>query len=177
VPKADEGEIPFRQWERSFLWQHQGSMVDTRTVDQRRRIMQSVGTKNTGPEMAVRRVVHAMGFRYALHKCDLPGRPDLVLPARQKIIFVHGCFWHGHDCKKGRPPKSRAEYWLPKIERNRARDSEVIRRLSLDGWSVLTIWQCETRNLVDLKVKLANFLSKSPNKRSTRVRKSASFAH
>jgi DNA mismatch endonuclease, patch repair protein len=152
-------------------------MVDTRTAEQRRRIMQSVGVKNTGPEMAVRRVVHAMGFRYALHKRNLPGRPDIVLPARQKIIFVHGCFWHGHDCKKGRPPKSRKEYWLPKIERNRARDLEAIRRLSVDGWSILTIWQCETRNPVDLKAKLAKFLGAAPKKRSTRVRKSVRLAH
>jgi len=118
-------------------------MADTRSPDQRRRIMQSVGTKNTGPELKVRRALHALGFRFRLHRKDLPGSPDIVLPKWRTAIFVHGCFWHGHGCSKGRAPKSRLDYWLPKIEANRERDVTNENRLREQGWQVLTIWQCE----------------------------------
>jgi len=94
-------------------------MSDTRTPDQRRRIMQSVKTKNTGPELAVRKALHAEGYRFRLHRRDLPGSPDVVFPGRNKVIFIHGCFWHGHACKKGAAPKSRLEYWGPKIQGRR----------------------------------------------------------
>jgi DNA mismatch endonuclease (patch repair protein) len=123
------------------------TMADTRTPDQRRRIMQSVGTKHTGPEMKVRRALHTLGFRFRLHRKDLPGSPDIVLPKWRTAIFVHGCFWHGHGCAKGRPPKSRPDYWLPKIEANRQRDASNERRLREQGWNVLTIWQCQTSSI------------------------------
>jgi DNA mismatch endonuclease (patch repair protein) len=119
-------------------------MADTRTPNQRRRIMQSVGTKHTGPEMKVRRVLHALGFRFRLHRKELPGSPDIVLPKWRTAIFVHGCFWHGHGCVKGQPPKSRPDYWLPKIEANRERDRKNEMRLREQGWDVLTVWQCQT---------------------------------
>jgi DNA mismatch endonuclease (patch repair protein) len=118
-------------------------MADTRTPDQRRRIMQSVGTKHTGPETKVRRTLHALGFRFRLHRKDLPGSPDIVLPKWRVAIFVHGCFWHGHGCAKGQPPKSRPDYWLPKIEANRARDRRNEKQLREQTWEVLTIWQCQ----------------------------------
>jgi DNA mismatch endonuclease (patch repair protein) len=118
-------------------------MADTRTPDQRRRIMQSVGTKHTGPELKVRRALHALGFRFRLHRRDLPGSPDIVLPKWRTAIFVHGCFWHGHGCAKGRPPKSNPDYWLPKIEANRERDRRNESRLREGKWKVLTIWQCQ----------------------------------
>jgi DNA mismatch endonuclease (patch repair protein) len=108
--------------------------------------MQSVGTKNTGPEVAVRRALHALGLRFRLHRKDLPGSPDIVLPKWGTAIFVHGCFWHGHGCAKGQPPKSRQEYWVPKIETNRQRDRQSEDRLRQLGWNVLTVWQCETRD-------------------------------
>lgn len=133
-------------------------MADTRTPDQRRRIMQSVGTKDTGPEMVVRRIAHRLGYRYRLHRKDLPGSPDLVFPTRRKAVFVHGCFWHGHGCPKGRLPKSRPEFWVPKIERNRERDAGAVRALEDRGWESLTLWQCETKDAEAIKAKLVDFL-------------------
>lgn len=133
-------------------------MVDTRTPQQRRRIMQSVGTLDTGPEMVVRRLLHRLGYRYRLHSGKLPGHPDLVFPARRKVVFVHGCFWHGHGCAKGRLPKSRLDYWAPKIERNRQRDASVLTRLSDLGWQALVVWQCETQDLKSLERKLLKFI-------------------
>src|SRR5437899_3214327 len=105
--------------------------------------MQAVKTKHTGPEMRLRRALHALGFRFRLHRRDLAGSPDIVLPKWRTAIFVHGCFWHGHGCAKGRPPKSRLDYWLPKIQANRERDMKNERRLREQGWRVLTVWQCE----------------------------------
>jgi len=133
-------------------------MVDTRTPQQRRRIMQSVGTVDTGPEMIVRRLLHRLGYRYRLHSSKLPGRPDLIFPAKRKAVFVHGCFWHGHGCAKGQLPKSRLDYWGPKIERNRQRDANVLASLAELKWQTLVVWQCEAKDLKRLKRKLLNFL-------------------
>lgn len=118
-------------------------MADTRTPDQRRRIMQSVGVRDTGPERTVRSVLHRAGFRFRLHRRDLPGKPDIVLPAKRLVVFVHGCFWHGHGCSKGKLPKSRLDYWGPKIAANAARDKRSVRALTKLGWRSLTVWQCE----------------------------------
>jgi DNA mismatch endonuclease (patch repair protein) len=136
-------------------------MADTRTPEQRRHIMQSVAQKDTGPELVVRRLLHAFGYRYRLHDKRLPGSPDLVFPTRRKAIFVHGCFWHGHGCPKGKPPKSRSEYWLPKIRGNQERDLAVSRELVKLGWSVLTVWQCETKDPEALATRLVAFLGES----------------
>ena len=144
-------------------------MVDTRTPDQRRRIMQSVGTRNTLPELIVRRAVHALGFRFRLHRKDLPGTPDLVFPRLRKVIFVDGCFWHGHQgCRKGALPKSRVEYWEPKIRRNIERDKEVRSLLRDSGWDVLTIWQCETKETETLGSRLKDFLWSTPKRSRNR---------
>lgn len=143
-------------------------MVDTRTKEQRSRIMKSVRTRHTGPEMTVRKLAHRMGFRFRLHGRDLPGRPDLVFRSARKAIFVNGCFWHGHECcAKGRLPKSRTAYWAPKIARNKERDAEAIRRLERDGWKTLTIWQCEIRDPVSLETRLRGFLGAKRKIRST----------
>ena len=121
--------------------------------------MQSVSQKHTGPELVVRKLVHGAGFRFRLHRKDLPGSPDLVLPGRRKVIFVNGCFWHGHEgCSKGRLPKTRKEYWYPKILRNKARDAEATTELKRCGWDVLTVWQCETRDIARLSTTLEKFL-------------------
>lgn len=133
-------------------------MVDTRTPQQRRRIMQAVKSENTAPELIVRRLLHGMGYRYRLHHKDLPGRPDIALIARRRAIFVHGCFWHGHDCRKGRLPKSRLDYWKPKLERNKERDREKAELLESLGWEVLVVWQCETVDLVALTLRLREFV-------------------
>lgn len=138
-------------------------MVDTRTPDVRRRIMQSVGTKDTGPELTVRRALFERGYRYRLHRKDLPGSPDIVFPSRKKAVFVHGCFWHGHGCQKGRAPKSRTEYWGPKIEANRLRDERNIRQLTDMGWDTLVIWQCDLADLEKTLQHIIFFLENPKN--------------
>lgn len=128
--------------------------------------MRSVKQKDTGPEIGVRRVLHAMGYRFRLHRKDLPGKPDIVLPTRKKIIFVNGCFWHAHGCPKGRAPKSKLDYWKPKLERNVARDARIRSELIEAGWSVLTVWECETKDTARLAETLRDFVD-SENLRST----------
>lgn len=120
--------------------------------------MQAVKTKNTGPELTVRRMLHAHGYRFRLHRKDLPGRPDIVLPKHRLVIFVHGCFWHAHGCAKGQPPKSRSEYWLPKLEANVRRDTEKAEALRDLGWRVETVWQCETREPDALEARLRHLV-------------------
>jgi len=132
-------------------------MTDTRSPEQRSRIMKAVGTKHTGPELIVRKMLHGLGCRYALHCRDLPGSPDIVMPSRRKIVFVHGCFWHGHKCRYGRPPKSRTDYWLSKVETNAKRDRRNQVALRRGGWSVLVVWQCQTRDAQRLRDKLLSF--------------------
>lgn len=120
--------------------------------------MQSVAQKNTGPELLLRRLLHRLGYRFRLHRKDLPGKPDLVFPSRRKAVFVHGCFWHGHNCPKGRLPKSRPEFWIPKIEGNKARDARAEERLGEMGWETHVVWQCEMKNPERVAEDLATFL-------------------
>jgi DNA mismatch endonuclease, patch repair protein len=135
-------------------------MVDALSVVRRSENMRRITSKNTKPEMLVRRLVHGMGFRYRLHVKTLPGKPDLVFSKRLKAIFVHGCFWHQHNqCREGRVPSSREDYWRPKLERNVQRDKKHVRRLRREGWSVLTVWECQLRDTDLLKRKLRNFLN------------------
>lgn len=135
--------------------------MDTLTPSQRSERMGRVRSANTRPEMVVRRLVHGMGYRYRLHRKDLPGKPDLVFPARHKVIFVHGCFWHRHDdphCHLARLPKSRLDFWLPKLESNRSRDILAQERLQTMGWDVMTIWECQLRDTEVLKSRISGFL-------------------
>lgn len=123
-------------------------MADKLTPERRSANMAAIRAKGMKPEMAVRRLVHAMGYRYKLHRKDLPGKPDLVFGPRRKVIFVHGCFWHRHkdpDCKIARLPKSRLDYWLPKLERNVARDAAARETLEAAGWDVFEVWECQTK--------------------------------
>jgi DNA mismatch endonuclease, patch repair protein len=120
--------------------------------------MQAVKGQNTLPELAVRRLLYAAGYRYRLHVRRLPGTPDIVFSSRHKVVFVHGCFWHGHGCQIGRLPKSRLDYWSNKIETNRGRDSRNRRKLRLQGWKSLVVWQCEIKDLAALSAKLTIFL-------------------
>lgn len=138
-------------------------MVDTRTKEQRRKIMQAVKGRDTGPEWDVRRLLHRAGYRYRLHARNLPGTPDIVFPARRKAIFVHGCFWHGHECRIGQPPKSRLDYWGAKIAANRNRDARKQAELVALGWSVLVIWQCKIKDLDALESQLWAFLGRPKN--------------
>lgn len=123
--------------------------------------MSLVRGRDTKPEMRVRRLAHALGYRYRLHRRDLPGSPDLVFGPRRKVIFVHGCFWHRHpdpSCKLARLPKSRQDFWLPKLEGNRARDERHNAMLTDMGWDVLEIWECETADVEALAKKIKGFL-------------------
>src|SRR3954464_13721261 len=120
--------------------------------------MRRIRSWNTAPELMVRRAVHALGYRYRLHRKGLPGKPDLVFGPRRKVIFVHGCFWHSHNCKISHAPKSNREYWVPKLERNKTRDGRDIETLKIGGWQCLVIWECETRNEELLKKRLTAFL-------------------
>lgn len=133
-------------------------MADTRTEEQRRRIMQSVKGRDTGPEIAVRRLLHKAGYRYRLHVKVLPGSPDIVFPGRRKVIFVHGCYWHGHGCRKGQLPKSKLDFWSGKIEANRARDARKEGELQVAEWEVMTVWQCEIADTDALASRLREFL-------------------
>lgn len=134
-------------------------MADTRTKEKRHEIMSKVRSKDTAPELLVRRLVFGMGYRYRLHVADLPGRPDIVLPGRKKIIDVRGCFWHGHRrCKYGNLPKSHKAFWTAKIVRNRERDKANARRLRIMGWQVLVVWQCELKNPEKARTKLYEFI-------------------
>ncbi len=137
--------------------------MDTRTPEQRRRIMQAVKSKDTKPEMLVRRLLHGMGYRYRLHRKDLPGRPDIAFVSRRKAIFVHGCFWHGHGCSKGRLPKSRLDYWQPKLDENMRRDRIKQEQLEEMGWRVLVVWQCEIADIDILAKRLQYFVDESEN--------------
>lgn len=132
---------------------------DPLTPEQRKYTMSRVKATGTAPEMSVRRLVHSMGYRYRLHRPDLPGKPDLVFPARRKVIFVHGCFWHGHECEAGRNlPRANRAYWMPKLARNRSRDAGSQGRLREAGWSILVLWECELRNSGRLRNRIRGFL-------------------
>ncbi|WP_126975012.1 very short patch repair endonuclease [Frigidibacter oleivorans] len=137
--------------------------MDSRTPEQRRRIMQAVKAKHTKPELVVRRLLHGMGYRYRLHRKALPGSPDLAFVGRKKAIFVHGCFWHGHGCSKGRLPKSRLDYWQPKLEQNINRDRTKIEQLESLGWRCFVVWQCELGDLDALGTRLKAFLDNPEN--------------
>jgi DNA mismatch endonuclease (patch repair protein) len=120
--------------------------------------MSLVGTKNTGPELLLRRLLHQSGYRYRLHSKSLPGKPDISFPRRRKAIFVHGCFWHGHGCAKGRPPKSRSDYWAPKLQANKERDERHTARLADLGWSSIVVWQCELQDPEEALRRVKKFL-------------------
>lgn len=134
-------------------------MADRLTTSQRSACMRAVKSRDTIPERAVRSALHRMGCRFSLHRADLPGKPDIVMPARGAIVFVHGCFWHGHDCRHGkRKPATNAAYWRAKISRNRERDKRTLATLRRGGWRVLVVWECQTRNEAVLTDRLRRFI-------------------
>ncbi|MDX1935354.1 MAG: DNA mismatch endonuclease Vsr [Capsulimonadales bacterium] len=126
-------------------------MADIYSPEKRSAVMRSVRTTHTQPERTVRRTLHALGYRFRLHRKDLPGRPDIVLPRHHTVLFVHGCFWHRHDCPKGTLPVNRAEFWRAKLGRNIERDRENRQALEQLGWRVVTIWECETKTADGLR--------------------------
>ncbi|WP_201204615.1 very short patch repair endonuclease [Pseudomonas sp. S37] len=122
-------------------------MVDIVDPVTRSRMMSGIKGKNTSPELVIRKALHARGFRFRIHTTHLPGKPDLILPKFKAAIFVHGCFWHGHDCRYFKPPKTRAEFWMGKIEKNKIRDAIQITKLNEAGWRTLIIWECAIRKM------------------------------
>jgi DNA mismatch endonuclease (patch repair protein) len=134
-------------------------MTDTRSKEKRSEIMSKVHSKHSGPELIVRRLIFGMGYRYRLHVTNLPGKPDIVMIGRRKIIDVRGCFWHGHEnCRYGKLPKSHQEFWTQKITRNCERDKINQCALESNGWKVLIVWQCELHNVELLKNRLYEFI-------------------
>ncbi|MES3056620.1 very short patch repair endonuclease [Sphingomonas faeni] len=133
-------------------------MVDRLSPERRSALMKRVGQKNTKPELIIRRLLHAAGWRYRLHRKGLPGTPDIVFGSRKVALFVHGCFWHGHSCKLGRLPKTRPEFWSAKISGNRARDARKVEQLIAQGWRVMTVWQCGLKHPTDALRQTEEFL-------------------
>ena len=134
--------------------------MDTLTKIERSERMSRVKGRDTTPEFTVRRLVHGLGYRYRLHAHDLPGKPDIVFRSRRKVIFVHGCFWHRHaNCSLARLPKSRPEFWIPKLEGNRERDARNMRALRAVGWKCITIWECELYDIARVGRRMRTFLT------------------
>ena len=136
-------------------------MVDRLTPERRSWLMSRVRSSGTRPEMTVRSALHALGFRYRLHRKDLPGTPDLVFPSRQKVVLVHGCFWHGHHCRMGQAAsKTNVEFWAEKIRKNVARDRSAVNALRRQGWGVAVVWECELKKSMGGKwiSRIARFL-------------------
>ena len=136
------------------------SEVIHKVSEQRSRNMSSIKSKNTKPEIKVRKVLHSMGYRFRLHRKDLPGSPDIVLPKYKTVIFVHGCFWHRHEnCKYASNPKTRKEFWENKFKTNVKRDKEIQEKIKNIGWKSVVIWECEVRNIESIEEKIKRFLN------------------
>ncbi len=136
---------------------------DVYPPDKRSAVMAKVKGRDTKPELVVRKLLWGLGARYRLHRRDLPGSPDVVLPGRRLVIFVHGCFWHGHDCARGaRVPKNNRDYWTAKVGRNRARDTASLARLAELGWRAEVVWECELKDRPALEARLAGLLARPP---------------
>ena len=144
-------------------------MSDVYSAEKRSAVMRRVKGRNTTPELAVRKALTRLGARYRLHRKDLPGKPDIVMPGRELVIFVHGCFWHGHDCARGaRVPKQNRDYWVEKVGRNVARDERSRAALVGLGWRMETIWECELKDLAGLDLRLRGLLDLRSNAASRR---------
>ena len=137
--------------------------MDVFSAETRSRVMTSIGGKNTRPERLVRSIAHKLGLRFRLHRRDLPGTPDLVLLRHRTVIFVHGCFWHRHRCKRGSLPKTHRTFWKTKLEGNRMRDRRIGTALKRRGWRVVVVWECETKHPAALRTRLVGCFGKSPN--------------
>jgi DNA mismatch endonuclease (patch repair protein) len=142
-------------------------MTDVYDQAKRSSVMRQVKGRDTKPELLVRKVLTGLGARYRLHRKDLPGAPDIVLPGRRLAIFVHGCFWHGHDCARGaRVPKANRDYWLGKVGRNRARDVATLAALAALGWRAEVLWECDLKDAEALKARLAALLAETAQVRA-----------
>jgi len=134
-------------------------VADKLSAERRSANMRRIRSKDTNPELALRSLIHRLGYRFRLHRKDLPGKPDMVFPSRRKVIFVHGCFWHQHPgCREGRVPGSRLEYWGPKLRRNQERDRASQAALTGQGWHCLTVWECELKDAAAVRKTVKRFL-------------------
>jgi DNA mismatch endonuclease (patch repair protein) len=134
-------------------------MADQFSTEERSAIMRRVRSVNTVPELRVRQMVHRLGFRFRLHRQALPGKPDIVLAGRKKVVFVHGCYWHQHSCDGAKRPATNRRYWNRKLDKNVERDKKNVRLLRQQGWRVLTVWECELRKPERLQRRLLQFLN------------------
>jgi DNA mismatch endonuclease (patch repair protein) len=157
-PARSARNVPIISW----LSNIRVSRVDVFSREDRSRIMARVRQKNTKPEVRLRQWLHAAGYRFRLHRRDLPGTPDIVMPGRMAAVFVHGCFWHGHDCKAGRPPATNAEFWENKISKNKLRDATAVSRLTDLGWTPILVWECELRDRATLEARLRQEIPGTP---------------
>ena len=133
--------------------------MDKLSPERRSANMARIRSQNTSPELTLRKLIHGLGYRFRLHRNDLPGKPDLVFPSRKKVIFVHGCFWHQHsECRDGRVPGSRLEYWGPKLRRNQERDALAQSSLKVQGWRCLVVWECELKDFTAALKRVKRFL-------------------
>ena len=153
---------------RPRIWGRWTRSMDILSPEQRSQRMSRIRGRDTGPELLIRSILHRLGYRFALYRRDLPGTPDLVFPARRSVLFVHGCFWHGHSCSIGHLPSSNVAFWKQKIGNNRHRDHLVQRQLRSLGWRVLAAWECETKHNAALIRKLTRFLG-YPNRQRSRI--------
>ena len=148
--------------------------MDNLTPEQRRYAMFQVKSQDTTPEKSVRSILHRLGFRFRLHRRDLPGKPDIVLPKYKSVIFVHGCFWHQHpDCARATMPKSNADYWEKKLSRNSARDQQVQQQLRELGWRVIVVWECELKDKINLAERITFALKSVSNQPAYSYRRAA----
>jgi DNA mismatch endonuclease (patch repair protein) len=149
-------------------------MSDVFDSAKRSAVMAKVKSRDTKPELLLRRILTDLGARYRLHRKDLPGSPDVAMPGRRLAVFVHGCFWHGHDCARGsRVPKANRDYWLAKVARNKARDARNLTDLAAAGWRVETVWECQMKDRDTLKERLAMLLGETSRSASDPQRASA----
>ncbi|MGC2164247.1 MAG: DNA mismatch endonuclease Vsr [Silvibacterium sp.] len=134
-------------------------MTDSITTERRSDNMRKIRSKDTKPELQIRKLLFGLGYRFTLHRKDLPGEPDIVFTGRKRVIFIHGCFWHQHqDCREGRVPGSRQEYWIPKLKNNISRDQKHVVELQKLGWKVLVIWECQVTNIDRAEDMMLKFL-------------------
>jgi DNA mismatch endonuclease (patch repair protein) len=144
-------------------------VADKISAERRSANMRRIRSKDTSPEIALRSLIHRLGYRFRLHHKDLPGKPDLVFPSRRKVVFVHGCFWHQHpECREGKVPGSRLEYWGPKLQRNRERDAEAQASLKGQGWHCLVVWECEMKHPAAVTKRVKQFLNNRSSQLSLR---------
>jgi DNA mismatch endonuclease, patch repair protein len=139
-------------------WGPKTVAMDTVSKEVRSALMARIRSKDTNPELVVRSMLHRLGYRFRIHRRDLPGNPDIVLPRHRKIVLVHGCFWHGHSCTLASKPKTNQDYWQQKIKRNRLRDRKVKRDLANQGWQILELWECQIRKGIGLTETLSSFI-------------------